>query len=97
MAKILVIPGDGIGVEVTEISLKVLQAVEKKHRLSFEIEQELFGGSSIDKNGMPVTQEVIKKAKEADASAGRGRGTKVGQPGTSFKAGIRSAQAQTVT
>lgn len=67
MAKILVVPGDGIGTEVTEISLKVLKAVEKKHRLSFEIEQELFGGSSIDKNGMPVTKEVIRKAEEADA------------------------------
>lgn len=67
MGKILVVPGDGIGTEVTEVCLKVLKAAEKKHGLSFEIEQELFGGSSVDKNGTPVTQEVIRKAKEADA------------------------------
>lgn len=67
MSKILVFPGDGIGIEVTEVSLKVLKAVEEKYNLNFEIEREFFGGSSIDKNGVPVTEEVIKKAQDSDA------------------------------
>ena len=67
MPKILVIPGDGIGVEVTRVSLDILGVVGKKHGLDFEIDEDLFGGSSIDKHGVPVTDEVIAKAKNADA------------------------------
>lgn len=67
MPKILVIAGDGIGAEVTSVSLDILSAVEKKHGLEFEIEEDLFGGISIDKHGVPVTDEVIAKAKDADA------------------------------
>lgn len=67
MSKILVIPGDGIGVEVTEISLAILEIIEEKYNTDFEIEKELFGGCSIDEHGKPVTEEVIKKAKDADA------------------------------
>ncbi len=67
MSKILVVPGDGIGVEVTEVSLRVLKVIEKKYDLNFEIEREFFGGISIDRNGVPVTDQVIKKAQGADA------------------------------
>jgi 3-isopropylmalate dehydrogenase len=65
--KILVLPGDGIGVEVTNVSLDVLKAVGKKHKIQFEFETALFGGCSIDAHGVPVTDEVLKKAKSADA------------------------------
>jgi len=67
MPKILMIPGDGIGVEVMGVSLEVLRATERKYNLKFDIEHELFGGSSIDKHGLPVTEAVIDKAKNADA------------------------------
>lgn len=67
MPKILVIPGDGIGVEVTKVSLDVLKSIEEKHNLEFEIEEALFGGSSIDAHGVPVTDEVIEMARNADA------------------------------
>ena len=67
MPKLLVIPGDGIGVEVTRVSLDILSVIEEKQNIKFEIEEELFGGSSIDEHGVPVTDEVIKKAKNADA------------------------------
>ena len=43
MPKILAIPGDGIGVEVTDVSLQILKIVEKKTDTSFDIEEELFG------------------------------------------------------
>ena len=67
MPNILVIPGDGIGVEVTDVNLKILKLIEKKHEIKFNIEVELFGGCSIDKHGVPVTEEVLEKAKNSDA------------------------------
>ena len=67
MPKILVLPGDGVGIEVTNVSLEILGVVEEKFDLSFEIEEDLFGGSSIDTYQVPVTDELISKAKSADA------------------------------
>ena len=52
--KILVLPGDGIGVEVTDQSLKILTAVSKKHNRSFTIEKDIVGGAAIDKYGKPL-------------------------------------------
>jgi 3-isopropylmalate dehydrogenase len=65
--KILVLPGDGVGVEVTDVSLKILKAIEKKYDIQFTVEKELFGGSSIDAFGVPVTDEVLNEAKSSDA------------------------------
>ena len=67
MPRILVIPGDGIGVEVTNISLEVLKIIENKNGVKFEIEEGLFGGSSIDAHGVPLTDEVKSKAINSDA------------------------------
>jgi 3-isopropylmalate dehydrogenase len=65
--KILVLSGDGIGVEVTNVSLDVLRTVGEKHEIGFGFEAALFGGCSIDAHGVPVTEEVLKKAKSSDA------------------------------
>ena len=67
MPKVLVLPGDGIGVEVTNVSLEILGILGEKHEVDFEFETELFGGSSIDAHGVPITKEVLKKAKASDA------------------------------
>ncbi|MBI2485653.1 MAG: 3-isopropylmalate dehydrogenase [Deltaproteobacteria bacterium] len=67
MPKILVLPGDGIGVEVTNVSLDVLKTVGEKHKIQFDFETALFGGCSIDAYGVPITDEVLKKAKSSDA------------------------------
>ncbi len=67
MPKILVLPGDGIGAEVTEVSVDILKVIGEKHRVEFEFETALFGGCSIDTYGVPVTDEVLKKAKSSDA------------------------------
>ena len=61
------LPGDGIGVEVTEVSLKLLKIVGEKHGIEFEFEKAHFGGSSLDAHGVPVTEEVLEKAKSSDA------------------------------
>ena len=67
MHKILVVPGDGIGVEVTEISVSILKAIGEKSGVEFTFENDLLGGCAIDAHGVPVTEETIEKAKQSDA------------------------------
>ncbi|HSC35957.1 MAG TPA: 3-isopropylmalate dehydrogenase [Thermodesulfobacteriota bacterium] len=67
MPKVLVLPGDGIGVEVTNVSLDILKILADMHDIRFEFETDLFGGSSIDAHGVPITKETLKKAKDSDA------------------------------
>jgi 3-isopropylmalate dehydrogenase len=65
---ILILPGDGIGAEVTREAVKVLQKVAGKfgHRLS--LSEGLLGGIAIHKTGTPLPQETIDLALEADAT-----------------------------
>lgn len=67
MPKILVVPGDGIGVEVTEISVSILKAVGERNGIEFTLESDLLGGCAIDAHGVPITEETIEKAKQSDA------------------------------
>jgi 3-isopropylmalate dehydrogenase len=67
MPKILVLPGDGIGVEVIPEALKVLRKIESLAKITFKVEEALFGGVSIDQNGVPLTDEVLKLAQSSDA------------------------------
>ena len=67
MPKILILPGDGIGIEVTDVSVEILKAIGKRYDVQFEIEIEHFGGSSIDSYGVPIRDEVLEKAKNSDA------------------------------
>lgn len=65
--KIAVIKGDGIGPEIVTEAMKVLDKVAEKFGHTFEYDQLLMGGCSIDANGVPLTDETIAKAKAADA------------------------------
>jgi len=67
LPKVLVLSGDGIGVEVTNVSIDILNIIGAKHNIDFEFDTELFGGSSIDEHGIPITDQVIAKAKASDA------------------------------
>ena len=67
MAHILTLPGDGIGAEVVAEALKILDAVRSKFDLELDWEEGLVGGASIDKHGVPLTDEVLDKAKRADS------------------------------
>lgn len=64
---IAVIKGDGIGPEIVTEAMKVLDMVAEKFGHTFNYEQLLMGGCSIDVNGVPLTDETIEKAKAADA------------------------------
>src|ERR1019366_8530710 len=66
--KVLILPGDGIGVEVTREALRVLERVTYKfgHKLSYK--EGLLGGIAIHKTGSPFPAETEKLALEADAT-----------------------------
>ena len=67
MPSILVIPGDGIGVEVTEVSVSVLKALGEKEKTEFALEDGLLGGCAIDSFGIPLPEETREKAVKCDA------------------------------
>ncbi|MDD6212995.1 MAG: 3-isopropylmalate dehydrogenase [Clostridiales bacterium] len=64
---IAVIPGDGIGPEIVGEARKVLDAVGEKFGHKFEYTELLMGGCSIDKYGVPLTEEALETAKNSDA------------------------------
>lgn len=65
--KIAVVAGDGIGPEVMEENIKVLNAVGEKYGHSFEYNYVLGGGCAIDKYGEPLPQETIDVCKASDS------------------------------
>lgn len=65
--KIVVLKGDGIGPEVIEQALKVLDAICKKYNYQFEYAEALIGGIAIDKFGVPLPDETLELAKSSDA------------------------------
>jgi len=66
--KILILPGDGIGVEVTSAAVEVLRAVAKKFGHTLELSEALIGGVAIHKTGTPLPQDTLDKALAADAT-----------------------------
>lgn len=64
---IAVIPGDGIGPEIVREAKKVLDKVGTVYGHSFEYEEVLMGGASIDVHGVPLTEEALKAAKNSDS------------------------------
>jgi 3-isopropylmalate dehydrogenase len=66
--KILILPGDGIGVEVTSAAVEVLHAVAKKFGHTLELSEGLLGGIAIHKTGTPLPQDTLDKALAADAT-----------------------------
>lgn len=65
--KILVLPGDGIGPEIVGQATRVLDALIADHGLDMTYESALVGGSSFDEHGVPLTDEVLEKARQADS------------------------------
>lgn len=62
-----VIAGDGIGPEIVAEAKKVLDTVGRKYNHSFDYEEILMGGCSIDATGVPLTDQAIEQAKGSDA------------------------------
>ena len=65
--KITVLPGDGIGPEIVNEAIKVLNKVADKYGHSFDYKYVDIGGCSIDKFGVPITDEGMEKCKNSDS------------------------------
>jgi len=63
-----VLPGDGIGPEITRVALDVLKAVERKEEdISFSFDEAHLGGAAIDAAGSPCPDETLEKCRAGDA------------------------------
>ena len=58
--KLILLPGDGIGPEVTEAAVQVMQHVSKYINVEFETHEHLIGGASYEKHGKPLTEETLQ-------------------------------------
>jgi 3-isopropylmalate dehydrogenase len=65
--KILVIPGDGIGQEVTAWGKKVLEAIAKNYKHTFTFHEGIMGHVAIEATGNPLPDETLEKARQSDA------------------------------
>jgi len=65
--KIAVLPGDGIGQEVTPEAVRVLQSIGKRAGVAFEFESAPIGGTAIDATGRPLPPDTLALCRRADA------------------------------
>ena len=65
--KVLILPGDYIGPEIIEQAQRVLVRVMDKFSLDYELDEALLGGAAIDAEGVPLPDETLAKARQADA------------------------------
>lgn len=66
-AKILVLPGDGIGPEIVAATLDVLGRLQRDFGLEAEVANGLVGGAAVDATGEPLPEETLRQARDADA------------------------------
>ena len=66
-ALITLLPGDGIGPEVTSSGKKILSTIEEIYGHKFSYEEKLIGGSAIDAGHLPLPEETIASCKESNA------------------------------
>ncbi len=67
MKKIAVLPGDGIGPEVMQEALKVLEAVKNEYDFAFEYQEADVGGCAIDRHGQALPPETLALCEASDA------------------------------
>jgi len=65
--KIAVLPGDGIGPEVMEEAIKVLDRVSKKYKMEFDYNYADVGGVAYDKHGTAMPAKTLKTCEDSDA------------------------------
>ena len=65
--KISILAGDGIGPEVMDASMLVLDAAAKKFSITLEKDSQLVGGAAIDATGSPLPEETVASCQASDA------------------------------
>ncbi|TQR60507.1 3-isopropylmalate dehydrogenase [Campylobacter troglodytis] len=66
-ARLAVIKGDGIGLEIIDATLRVLRKIEQKFSHEFECKEVLMGGAALDAVGEPLPDETLSVCKNSDA------------------------------
>lgn len=64
---ITLLPGDGIGREITDVAVEVLRAAGAAHGVSFNFTEAHIGGAAIDNSGVPLPQSSLEKCRDADS------------------------------
>jgi len=64
---IVLLSGDGIGPEISNVSKKLLSKISEKYKFNFTLKEELFGGIAYEKKGSPAPQETLEICKSSDA------------------------------
>ncbi|MDC1026978.1 3-isopropylmalate dehydrogenase [Candidatus Thioglobus sp.] len=67
MSKILILPGDGIGTEIVDQAVKVINSLNSNHEMGMTLVNGLIGGIAYDETGSPLPDETIKTAKICDS------------------------------
>ena len=65
--KIAILPGDGIGPEIIDEAVKVLQCLQADFGFAAELEESPVGGAGYDARGNPLPDETLALARDADA------------------------------
>ena len=64
---IILLPGDGIGQEISKEAKKILNWIDSKTRINFEISEDLVGGAAYDEYQTPLEDKTLLNLKKADA------------------------------
>ena len=65
--RLLVLPGDGIGPEVMGEVRRVIDWMDRRRAVSFDVEEDLVGGAAFDAHGTPLHDNTMARAHEVDA------------------------------
>ena len=64
---LLLLPGDGIGPEVMSQVKRVIEWMDRRRAVRFEVSEDLVGGAAIDAHGVPLADATLEKALVVDA------------------------------
>ncbi|GHP04170.1 hypothetical protein PPROV_000292400 [Pycnococcus provasolii] len=65
--KVTLLPGDGIGPEIMDVAVDVLNTIATKHDLTFDFTTKLVGGAAIDEHGCPLPDDTLDSCKASDS------------------------------
>ncbi len=67
MSRVLLLPGDHVGPEVVAEARRLLTCLAQRHGLDLELHEALVGGAALERHGVPLPEETLQQARQADA------------------------------
>ena len=64
---LLLLSGDGVGPEIMESAISLLEKIQSSFKINFNLIEGLIGGAAIDAHGLPVSDETLNQASQADS------------------------------